>query len=131
MGGRSQGSKGSESQERLNDATALQTSELPTTDTQNNSSTKQPRDSNSEPVDAGLAKKSRKTTGRESVPDLFSGSSGNGTASPSGNAEHGSPSTARKDGSARDQSGTTSDLGNYEITDEYPLIKLDCLRAIK
>lgn len=128
--GRSTAIKGSASQEGIDNATTIQTEQLPDTNPQSDHVTEQLGRSDSKSLDAGLAKKGRKTTSRESVPDLFSDASGNGTTSPSGNAEHGSPSTARKDGATRDQSGTTNDLGNYEITDEFLLVKLDYLRTI-
>jgi len=102
--------------EGVSNASTLQAEQLPNTNPQSDNVAEQSGDSDSQSLDAGLAKKGRKATGRESVPDLFDRASGNGTSSTGGNAEYGSSSAARENADAGNQPSATDDLGNYEIT---------------
>ena len=110
------------SEERLNEnASATQAEQIPDGSTKSNILTEQSRDSNSEPLDAGVAETGGRATGTDGVSSSVSDTSGNGAQ---GTIEPvttgvGTPSATRENANAGSEPSTADDkLTQFEITED-------------
>lgn len=104
--------------EDTQNARANQAGPVLTGGAQNDLLTEQPRGSDSEPLDAGMAGSSEETTGNRNVSGSATQASRSGATSTSGSNRNESPSRSREASDAGNTTGTTNDVDNFSITSD-------------
>lgn len=117
--------------ERLGqNAGTLQTESIPDRNTQGDLLAEQLGDSDSQPLDAGLAKTGGSTDSANGVSGSVSSASGKGAGSTGESVSTGlgTPSATRKNANAGNQPSATDDLGNYAMINADNHKKAGCIR---